>query len=77
LYAERAVRIGPRLESWVAEQNALGPWPVVADVPAVGISIAAGQPLLTIFGQGASRVAAAEELERLRKQLETALAMAE
>ncbi|HEX3658123.1 MAG TPA: ATP-grasp domain-containing protein [Pirellulales bacterium] len=77
LYAERAVCIGPRLELWVAEQNAGSPWPVVADVPAVGTSIAAGQPLLTIFSQGGNRALAAEELERLREQVEAALATAD
>lgn len=64
LFAEREVRIGQQLQQWAAEQNA-GPWPGVADVPAVGTSIAAGQPLLTVFGQGNTRAAAAEALERM------------
>ncbi|HEY5313278.1 MAG TPA: ATP-grasp domain-containing protein, partial [Pirellulales bacterium] len=72
LFTEHEVRIDRRLEQWAAGQN-IGPWPAVADVPVAGTRVAAGQPLLTIFGQGASRAAAAEVLERRREQVAATL----
>jgi predicted ATP-grasp superfamily ATP-dependent carboligase len=73
LFASREIRVDPRWAEWMGRQNAGAQWPVVADVPRSGTRIAAGHPLLTIFGRGDCREEAAEALERLRREADAAL----
>lgn len=51
-YAERPLQIEAALSEALLDQRGTGLWPAVADIPRPGASIAAGQPVLTVFAQG-------------------------
>lgn len=64
LYAARDLHVSPEVaEEMLGCQQASG-WPAVADVPAAGASFAAGQPVLTVFGDSADRQSLLDSLSK-------------
>ncbi len=52
LHATADAIVGTRFVEWVEMQNGAAEWPVVADIPAAGASIRAGQPIVTVMAAG-------------------------
>jgi predicted ATP-grasp superfamily ATP-dependent carboligase len=58
-YAERACIVSARFAELEQRWQTADKWPAIADLPALGQSFAAGDPIATVFAEGAS----AEEVE--------------
>ena len=65
VYARREVVIPERFADWSRELNARVQYPLIADLPAVGSEIAAGQPICTVFSAGAGEADAERALQAL------------
>jgi len=64
VYAERDAIISSRFDALVEEWNQLGKPPGIADLPRVGETIRAGQPVATVFADGDTLPAVELELRR-------------
>jgi predicted ATP-grasp superfamily ATP-dependent carboligase len=64
IYARRQIVVGPAFHDFVARENTNQDWPRIADVPASGERLVAGQPLVTVFAAGEST---ADVRRRLRR----------
>ena len=65
LFAARDTTVGPEFSDWCADQNRGGGWPSLADIPAGGTSIRAGQPIVTILAAGPNEAAVLATLKLL------------
>jgi predicted ATP-grasp superfamily ATP-dependent carboligase len=67
VYARLNCSITPETTARLLAENHGHAWPLVADIPSVGTSLEVGQPVATVFAEGASRDEVAERLsERVR-----------
>jgi predicted ATP-grasp superfamily ATP-dependent carboligase len=65
LYASEDQIISDVFSSWVEQQNGDRMWPRVADIPAAGSSIRAGQPFVTVFAEGPDERAVLDGLKAI------------
>jgi predicted ATP-grasp superfamily ATP-dependent carboligase len=65
LFAIRDTIVTPEFADWCFGENPHGRWPVIADIPAGGTAIHAGQPIATVFGSGADETAVLARLKSL------------
>jgi predicted ATP-grasp superfamily ATP-dependent carboligase len=71
-YAPRQFVANQQFVKRLDARNESTDWPTVADIPATGTSIEAGQPLTTVFAEAETRAAVLDLLER---DLEAVLAL--
>jgi predicted ATP-grasp superfamily ATP-dependent carboligase len=65
-YAREPVRVSERFCQWIDAHNQPGCLPRLADLPACGIEIAAGHPILTVLVEGSTLT---EIVRRLRREI--------
>lgn len=65
VYARDSIVIDRPFVAWASQMNADRTWPQVADVPAVGQSVAAGQPIVSVLAEGIYAAAVRQGLRRL------------
>ncbi|MDZ4818249.1 MAG: ATP-grasp domain-containing protein, partial [Planctomycetota bacterium] len=73
IFAKRDGNFEAAAARWVLEQNLTVSQPAVADIPAVGTTIQAGQPILTLLADGSDAGSVRNELHRLQSSLATVL----
>jgi predicted ATP-grasp superfamily ATP-dependent carboligase len=66
LFARQPVQVSKEFSEWACHQSCDDPWPALADIPAQGARILAGQPVLTVFAAGSDEQ---ESEAQLRKRL--------
>jgi predicted ATP-grasp superfamily ATP-dependent carboligase len=67
LYTPRDATFGEAAANWVAQSNTTGP--VVADIPARGERIPAGQPVATLLADGRSEITVCQRLDQRCEEL--------
>jgi uncharacterized protein len=65
LFAARATAVAPEFGNWCNRQNQGKIWPALADIPAGGTSVRAGQPMATVLADGPDEAAVLIELKSL------------
>ncbi len=65
LFAPEDLVVGESFLAWVERQNSGLVWPQIADVPASGSAIRAGQPIVTVFAAGPDEQAVFDGLKAL------------
>ncbi len=70
LFASKALRVTEAFSQWARPLWAGPDWPQLADIPATGVRIAPGRPVLTAFAQGTSQAAVLDDLARRLAQIE-------
>jgi predicted ATP-grasp superfamily ATP-dependent carboligase len=65
LFAPRDIIVSPEFPAWCADQNKDSHWPAVADMPAGGTILRAGQPIVTVLAEGADEAAVIGKLRSL------------
>ena len=73
VFAERDARVSDRFARWVSQLNERAEWPVVADIPTTGSTLAAHAPVATVFARGESSHDVQQSLARLADQLRETL----
>jgi predicted ATP-grasp superfamily ATP-dependent carboligase len=66
LFARQPVKVSKEFSAWACHQSCGDRWPGLADIPAQGTRISAGQPVLTVFAAGSDE---RESEAQLRKRL--------
>jgi predicted ATP-grasp superfamily ATP-dependent carboligase len=69
VYARKSIEIGQPFMDWVSETNSGRAWPRVADIPAAGQSVDAGQPIVSVLAEGVSATAVRRGLRRLAERV--------
>ena len=64
LYAACDLRVSPEVADEMLGCPQMSGWPVVGDLPAAGAKFATGQPVLTVFADGADRESLLESLSQ-------------
>ena len=70
LYARRPLHIRESIFLNLVGRNRPDMWPDVADIPAIGTTIQAGQPVVTIFAEAATPEACDRALRDVARGLE-------
>lgn len=65
LFAPRDIIVSPEFPAWCADQNKDSHWPAVADMPAGGTILRAGQPIVSVLAEGADEAAVIGKLRSL------------
>lgn len=73
LFADCLVSVGPRFDSLLEQVDTDGRWSPLADIPAPGTIINAGQPIATVRAQAESPTVVLRRLKRLANQVRSAL----
>jgi predicted ATP-grasp superfamily ATP-dependent carboligase len=65
IYAPQDLAVGESFLSWIEQQNREHLWPRVGDIPAIGLTIRARQPIVTVFAEGPDEQSALNGLQAI------------